>query len=175
MAQYLQLGISYQITFQRDVVVEQAIDEIKSKLAQYVNLNLFDYQETDHHFTFTIKETMIKQQLCAFLEEQFALYHQDYQKQFSVILSEVAAKQSLYEIVGLAKEQQFQFFQHSTIYDYIKLTSWQEIRFKTSLITIFVEGKIIMESYEHYLHYMEKLIRSNSAYSIAGAFRACIQ
>ncbi len=175
MAQYLQLGISYQITIQRDNVVEQAIDEIKNKLAQYIDLNLFDYEETDDHFSFTIKETIIKQQLHPFLKEQFALYNQDYQKQFAIILSEVVAKQSLHEIVELAKEQHFQFFQHSTIYDYIKLASWQEIRFKTSLIAIFIEGKIMMESYNHYLHYMEKLIRSNSAYSIAGAFRACIQ
>ncbi len=34
---------------------------------------------------------------------------------------------------------------------------------------------IVEQSYNHYLHYMQKLVRSNSAYSIAGALRACIQ
>jgi len=109
------------------------------------------------------------------LNEQFALYNEGHGEEFASVLSEIVEKQSLDQIVELAKEKRFRFFQHSSFYDHIKVLPWRTIRVEICSLTFFVEGKILMESYSSHLRYLEKLVRASSRQTIAGAFRACIE
>lgn len=86
-----------------------------------------------------------------FLNEQFALYDERYKDEFSSVLSGVADKQSLDQIVELEKEKRFRFFQHNKVYDYVEISPWRTVRVQTSLLIIFLEGKLLMECYDSYL------------------------
>ncbi|THF77821.1 hypothetical protein [Cohnella fermenti] len=174
MGQYLQLGICYQMLIQKREIAGGPIEQVNREVGKFVDLNLFNVEETDEHISFSIKEKLIEEQLYKFLEEQFALYEGGYQEEFSTVLSEISKRQSFDRIVELAKEKRHYFFQQSDVYDYIKITPWRPVRMKTSLLAILIEGKLAMESYNSYLRYMEKLVRSSSKQTIAGAFRACI-
>ncbi|XID95844.1 hypothetical protein ACF3MZ_15525 [Paenibacillaceae bacterium WGS1546] len=174
MGQYLQLGICHQMWIQKREIAEVSIEQVNREVGKFVDLNLFNFEETEEYICFTIKKKLIEEQLKKFLEEQFALYDEGYEEEFSSVLSEIAEK-SFDKMIELAKEKEFRFFQYSNVYDDIEISPWRTVRVQTSLLVIFVEGKLFMESYNSYLRYLEKLVRASSKQFIAGAFRACIE
>ncbi|WP_405157918.1 hypothetical protein [Paenibacillus sp. FSL H8-0283] len=174
MGQYLQMGICHQMLIGKREIGKTTIDNIKGELGKLVNLELFDFEESEENVSFIIKESVVQEQLHMFLSEQFALYEQVYKEDFSEALSEIAKRQSLGEIIELAEEKEFRFFQHNNVHDSIEISPWQTAQVDTSLFLIFIEGKLLMESYNSFLCYLEKLVRSNSSQAISGAFRAFI-
>ncbi|CAM5779220.1 hypothetical protein [Brevibacillus borstelensis] len=175
MGQYLQAGICYQIVIRKreftDVLTNKQLFE---ELNKEIDISLFDVEETDEHVCFVIKEEIVLGQLHDFMEHQFSLYNQGYADEFATVLSEISKKKSLTDIIELAKEKKSRFFQESDVYQHFKVYSWKSVGAKVSMLTFFVEGKILMECYGNLLRYIEKLVRSNSKQPIAGAFRAFI-
>ncbi|WDM21283.1 hypothetical protein [Paenibacillus polymyxa] len=174
MGQYLQMGICHQMLIEKKGIGKTKIEEIERELGKLVDLRLFDFKETEDIFSFTIMESVVKEQLQNFLKDQFALYDQSYKEDFCSVLSEVAQKQSLEQIVGLAKEMEFRFFQYSDVTDHVAISPWSRVCVETSLMLFFFEGKILMEGYNSYLRYLEKLVRASSRQAISGAFRTFI-
>lgn len=174
MAQYLQMGICHQITIIKQETAEATKERIQSTLGKRVDLNLFNFEETEQQMSYSIKESLIKEQLYDFLKDQFALYDEHYKVEFSSVLSKLAEKQSIGQIIELAKEKEFRFFQQSDLDEYIEISPWRRANVKILLLTFFMEGKLLMECYDSYLRYMEKLVRASSKQAIAGAFRAYI-
>lgn len=175
MGQYLQAGICYQIVIRKreftDVITNEQLCE---ELNKEIDISLFDLEETDEHVRFLIKEEIVLEQLHEFMQQQFLLYNEGYTNEFESILSEISKKKSLTDIIELAKEKQSRFFQESDVLQHFTVFSWKRVGVKVSLLTFFVEGKILMECYNDFLRYVEKLVHSNSKHAIAGAFRAFI-
>lgn len=174
MGQYLQMGICHKMLFGKREIGKTTIDKIKGELGKLVDLELFDFEESEENISFIIKESVVQEQLQMFLSEQFSLYDQSYAEDFSELLSEIKKRQSLDEIIELAKEKEFRLFQHNNVYDIIEISPWQTARVDTSLLVIFIEGKLMMESYNSFLRYLENLVRASSSQAISGAFRAFI-
>ncbi|QZN76208.1 hypothetical protein [Paenibacillus sp. DR312] len=174
MGQYLQMGICHQMLIGKREIGKTTIDNIKGELGKLVNLELFDFEESEENIFFIIKESVVQEQLHMFLSEQFSFYDQSYAEDFSELLSEIEKRKSLVEIIELAEEKEFRFFQHNNVYDSIEISPWQTARVDTSLFAIFIEGKLLMESYNSFLHYLEELVRARSSQAISGAFRAFI-
>lgn len=174
MGQSLQMGICHQMLIGKREIGKTTIEKIKEELGKLANLELFDFEESEENISFIIKESVVQEQLQMFLSEQFSLYDQSYAEDFSELLSEIKKRQSLDEIIELAKEKEFRFFQHNNVYDIIVISPWQTARVDTSLLVIFIEGKLMMESYNSFLRYLESLLRASSSQAISGAFRAFI-
>ncbi|MCM3786215.1 hypothetical protein M3231_24985 [Neobacillus mesonae] len=174
MGKHLQLGICNQIIIRKDRMEKASIDQINIELANRLDMDLFDFEERNEYLIFTIKENVLEEQLSKFLVEQFNLYDEKYEREFSLILTEIAKRQTSAEIVKLATDKEFLFFQQNNIHDFVDISPWQSADVDISLLVIFFEGKLLMESYNSYLHYLEKLVRASSQQSIAGAFRAFI-
>ncbi|MCM3591232.1 hypothetical protein EN829_033710 [Mesorhizobium sp. M00.F.Ca.ET.186.01.1.1] len=175
MGQYLQAGICYQLVIRKrefaDVITtEQLCEELNKEF----DISLFDVEETDEHVRFLIKEAVVLEQLHDFMQQQFSLYDGGYVDIFESILSKISQKKSLTEIIDFAKEKKSRFFNETDVYQHFTVLSWKSIGVKVSLLTFLCEGKILMECYGDFLQYLEKLVRSNSKQTIAGAFRAFI-
>ncbi|WP_339179309.1 hypothetical protein [Paenibacillus sp. FSL R5-0701] len=174
MGQYLQMGICHQMLIRKKEIEKTTIEKIKNELGKLVDLELFDFEESEENVSFIIKESVVQEQLHMFLSEQFSLYDQSYAEDFSELLSEIEKRKSLDEIIELAKEKESRFFQHNNVHDNIEISPWQTARVDTSLFAIFIEGKLLMESYNSFLHYLEELVRASSSQAISGTVRAII-
>ncbi|WP_339298075.1 hypothetical protein MKY92_25290 [Paenibacillus sp. FSL R5-0623] len=174
MGQYLQMGICHQMLIGKREIEKTTIEKITGELGKLVNLELFDFEESEENVSFIIKESVVQEQLHMFLSEQFSLYDQSYAEDFSELLPEIEKRKLLVEIIELAEEKEFRFFQHNNVYDNIEISPWQTAQVDTSLLAIFIEGKLLMESYNSFLRYWENLVRASSSQAISGAFRAFI-
>ncbi|MBT2292683.1 hypothetical protein J7E73_26845 [Paenibacillus albidus] len=174
MGQYLQMGICHQMLIRKNEIEKTTIEKIKGELGKLVDLELFDFEESEADVSFVIKESVVQEQLHMFLSEQFSLYDQSYAEDFSELLSEIEKRKSLVEIIELAEEKEFRFFQHNNVHDSIEISPWQTTRVDTSLLVVYIEGKLLMESYNSFLRYLENLVRASSSQAISGAFRAII-
>ncbi len=175
MGQYLQAGICYQIVIgKREFTDVLTVEQLFEELNKEIDLSLFNLEDTNEHVRFVIKEGIVLEQLHEFMEHQFSLYNAAYKDEFATVLSEISKKKSLATIIELAKEKQFRFFQESDVLQHFTVFSWKRVGVKVSMLTFFVDGKILMECYGDFLQYLEKLVRSNSKHAIAGAFRAFI-
>jgi hypothetical protein len=177
MAQYLQLGICHRITFDKKQLkkLDLTTNDVAEKLSEKMDMALFTCHEDEEEITFVLKEPVLVEQLHDFLKSQFALYStKENQEHFNSILRDISNLQSMLEIVELAKEGSTPNFINNSINEHIEMAPWKRIRVELSLIVILVEGKIIMEDYNDLLHYLENLVRANSGFPIAGAFRAII-
>ncbi|MCC0566263.1 hypothetical protein [Brevibacillus borstelensis] len=175
MGQYLQAGICYEISVRkREFAGVLTTEQLYEELNKEIDMSIFNVEETDEHVRFLIKEEIVLEQLYEFMQQQFLLYNKSYANEFESILLEISQKKSLTEIVELAKEKKSRFFQESDVYQHFTVFSWKSVGAKVSMLTFFVEGKILMECYGDFLQYLENLVRSNSKHAIAGAFRAFI-
>ncbi|NOU53725.1 hypothetical protein HN020_02765 [Brevibacillus borstelensis] len=175
MGQYLQAGICYQIVIRKrefaDVITtEQLCEELKKE----IDISLFNVEETGEHVRFLIKEEIVLEQLHDFMRHQLSLYDGGYVDIFESILSKISQKKSLTEIIDFAKEKKSRFFNETDVYQHFTVLSWKSIGVKVSLLAFVCEGKILMECYGDFMQYLERLVRSNSKQTIAGAFRAFI-
>lgn len=83
-------------------------------LSKEIDVSLFDVKETEEHIRFTIKEAIVLKQLHGFMQHLFSFYDKSYQEDFVFALTETESKQSLAEIVELAKEKKFFAFSSIT-------------------------------------------------------------
>lgn len=179
MGQYLQLGICHRMVVGKEQMEQLKLtkEDIMKKLADRMDMSLFTSQENEEVLYFTLKESVILEQLHGFLQEQFAFYPSTEERvHLDFTLTKLASLQSMQELVKLAEEKSLQNFQSSTIYVYMEAGPWlHQLRLSLSLFLFMVEGKIMMEDYANFLGYVENLIRAKSRFTIAGACRAAIQ
>jgi hypothetical protein len=172
------MGIVHELVISKErlnklnLTQENVIDILNKEM----DLDLFVQYEDDDNIRFELNESVLKDQLSDFMQFQFSLYNEPDEKMiFESTLNAISEITALQEMVALAKEKEFQYFQYNRIYDEIKVSSWDWLKIEISMFVIFVEGKIIMEGYNQFLRYLENVIRSlGNRWSIAGAFRAFI-
>ncbi|MDP4096391.1 hypothetical protein OIN60_06365 [Paenibacillus sp. P96] len=176
MGQYLQLGICHSVTVDKEQLKQHGLAEsdVAMKLGEKMDMALFTCHEAEETVRFTLRESIVLEQLHDFLQGQYSMYPAE-GDQFNPILIKLSKMQSMQEIVELAERQTLQHFQNNSIYEYIEAGPWNRVRLRLSLFVFFIEGKILMEGYNYFLGYLENMVRSNSQYPIAGAFRAVIQ
>jgi len=182
VGEYLKIGIVHKIGFSADDINNSvtSIDVLREGLRQHLDMSLFSIREAEGETQFVICEEIVKSQLHDFLSQQFSLYsHGD-----AVLLERVrdclqAVQQNgntLQSLIDLAENKEFPNFQSSVIYSNFVVSPIKRIRYKVSMFSFFIEGKIFMEEYLDFLKYAETLIRkASSSLSISGAVRAFIQ
>ncbi|MFB5763987.1 hypothetical protein [Paenibacillus medicaginis] len=178
MGQYLQLGICHRITVEREQLKQSGLTEndVVMRLGEKMDMTLFTGHGTEEAVRFTIRESVVLEQLHDFLQDQYSMYPvKKDPDSFNPILMKLSTLHSMREIVELAEGKTLQYFQNNDVYEYMEAGHWNRIRLRLSLFVFFFEGKISMEEYTYFLRYLEHLVRAHSQHTIAGAFRAVIQ
>jgi len=178
LGQYLQLGICSRIVIQKErtAKLNVSIEKVTEALDKVMDMSLFERGDTEEQYIFTIKEFIVLDQLNQFLEFQFSLYpQQHYKESFETALKAVSEQSSLQNILELAKARKFSCFQRNIITDEILVNDWHGLKVEYDMWIMFVEGKLVMETYNNFLRYFEKQVRTSSKnWSISGAFRCFI-
>jgi hypothetical protein len=180
MGQYLQGGICYEIVINREDLLKCNLnnDELDHVLCKEVELSLFNKYDTESEIRYLINEQMILQQLYGFMRSLLAIYSEDDAYLVGDIESALAMieqRTSLKEMIALANEKKYAFFQNNTIVRHVKLNHWDYLRIEMKMIVMILEGKIYMEGYNEFLRFIEALVkRTSKEWEIGGAFRVFI-
>nr|WP_259548258.1 hypothetical protein [Heyndrickxia oleronia] len=178
MGQYLQMGICYQMEVDKKRLDKLGItsEKLMNKLNKNFDLSLYDINETQDEIIIGIKESVMEQ-LHEFTQFQYSMYPQEQWGTdcFESVSEMIGELSTLKELVELAEEGRFPCFQSNKIVDEIKVSAWESLEMKISMLVFFVEGKIFMEGYNSFLKYIENNIRESSKkWEIAGAFKCYI-
>jgi hypothetical protein len=179
MGQYLKMGICNRIVVNKNEVAKHrlSLDTLIESLNCEMDMSLFEMGETEEEYIFTIKESIVSDQLLDFISFQYSLYNQEdpYRKSFDTALQLISEFSTIKEIDGLARKKSLPCFQFSKIDHEIKVKGWDWLRTEVSIWLLFAEGKIIMESYSNFLRFMDRQIREASKnLSISRTFRCFI-
>lgn len=177
---HLQMGICNRIVVEKERMnkLNISIEKVTESLNKNMDMSLFEQNETDQQFIFTISDSIVLEQLYEFLKHQFLLYNQEkpYKECFDSVLKRISECSSLQEIEAIAESKSSPCFQKSIIDDEIMVNEWYWLKVEYTIWVMFVEGKIIMESYNNFLRFLERQVRvSGYKWSISGAFRCFIQ
>lgn len=179
MGQYLHMGLCNRIVIEKERMAKLnvSIEIVIKALNSVIDMSLFELGEPEEQYVFTIKESIVLEQLYQFLQLQFSLYNQQdpYKGCFNKILTAVAEISSLHDIEELAKTKSFPCFQKQVINDEILINEWHWLKVEYEMWIMFVEGKLFMETYNNFLRFIEKQVRvSSEKWLISGAFRCFI-
>jgi hypothetical protein len=180
MSQYMQLGICNRIIIGKERLsqLNLTIEKVIEALSHGLDMSLYEQSETENSLVFSLKESIVMEELVSFLRSQYELYIQEkpYTDDFELAVTMISELNSIEEIEELAKGKSIRCFQRSVIDDEISINDWHWLRVEYSLWLMFVEGKIIMECYNNFLKFTENQVRKTSKeLAIAGAFRCFIQ
>ncbi|MGL4874144.1 MAG: hypothetical protein ACRC30_05785, partial [Clostridium sp.] len=91
------------------------------------------------------------------------------------VLPALEKNKSRTEILELASDRRYQYFQGASYMESVKCGAWNRITVEYNTIVFFLQGKIMMECYDDFMLYIENLIRKSSEYKISGAVKAFIE
>lgn len=176
MGQYIQAGICYQIGASKKDMnrSDVKIDDVKKELGKELSLDLYESGENESEYFFSLKPEIIeKNDLSEFLSEQYKLLNVD-KKYSDGIISRLKETGSAEDIINLAEQKEFANFQDSGTRGLIEC-GWNRIAVGYCTIIFMLEGKILMEAYNDFLLYVERLIRKSSKHRISGAVKVFIE
>jgi hypothetical protein len=179
LGQYLHMGLCNRIVIgkERMAKLNVSIEIVIKALNSVIDMSLFELGEPEDHYVFTIKESIVLEQLYQFLRVQFSLYNQQdsYKRCFNEVLTAVAEISSLQDVEELVNKKSFPCFQRNVINEEILVNEWYWLKVEYDMWIMFVEGKLFMETYNNFLRFLEKQVRvSSEKWSISGAFRCFI-
>jgi hypothetical protein len=166
MGTYLTNGIVQNITIEKRQLEHRkvTIAAINESLKQEINIDCYNYSEDPEAYYWKIKPEMLTPDLARFLDDQFQMYEEEKDQHMQDVIDELTKITTAEEITELAKNKGLAHFQLvNNIMEHIKVI--QENGFDTSilvhysLISYFLDGKIIMECYGRILKYFERNIR----------------
>jgi hypothetical protein len=166
MGTYLTNGIVQNITIEKRKLEHRkvTIAAINESLKQEINIDCYNQSEDATAYYWTIKPEMLKPDLAKFLDTQFQMYSKEKDRYMQDVIDELTKVKTAEEITEIAKNKGLSRFQFiDNIMEHIKVV--QENGFDTSilvhysLISYFLDGKIIMECYGRILKYFERNIR----------------
>lgn len=177
MGQYIQFGICYNLEVDKKQMNSNVVsyDDLVDGLSKEFDLDLYNIHEDDNKYIFSIKNEVLENgKLDPFLLEQYKLFAEPRDKS-EEILNKLKELNKIEEIIEFAQQKPYQNFQYSSMYKTIYCGKWKwKINVQIEMITFFLAGKIMMESYYSFLKYIEALIRKENKYKVSGAIKVLI-
>jgi len=167
MGTYLVTGVVQNITIYKKTVhqYDVPISNVINALQNEVNIECYRRSEDENNFYWKINPEMLEGSFVEFLETQFQMYSGTETDQFmEEAIGEVTKAKSGEKRMALAAQCNLFNFQLITVTDHIEVlhtNGWlkRNIAVGYDLISIFQDGKIIMECYNNILHYFTQNIR----------------
>jgi len=149
--------------------------DLRLGLFKEIPLNLYEVEETEATYSFTLKDDILEaSELIKFLMDQYKLLNVQ-EKTSKEIIARLKNISKVEDIINLAKEKSYPNFQYSTVIGYLYCGEWHHrLMAKYGLLDFYVEGKIIMECYNDFLHYIESLIKRNNPHRVSEAVKVMI-
>jgi hypothetical protein len=166
MGTYLFNGIVRNITTRKSEVKQKhiAIATVTEALRKELNIDYYNHTEDSNYHYWNIKPEMLTNNLTAFLDAQFQMYRDKKDKEMQEVINKITSMKTAEEIIALADAKIFSYFQSIDASTHIKVmrdNGFSElILVQYSLISYFMDGKIIMECYKDIFKYFETNIRS---------------
>jgi len=181
MGEYLSQGICVEIVIEKSIIESQNtnIEDLEEKLKEEVDLSLYFLIESDEYFIWELKEEYFeKEKLKNFLKDFYEDYfvNKEYKERVSEVFEKIENCNDKKEIIELAlnKRMGFQMLEYDKYLKFGKY-NWKKGRFYFHLITLSLDGKIIIECYQDLLLYLEKIIRYKyEKYDISGSLKFMI-
>ena len=163
MGTYLATGIVQCITIDKryqDITPGKIIEQLRNEL----DIDCYNYSEDVSGYYWRIKPEVLEDGLVEFLDTQFKMYKNIQDKSMETALEELDKAKNGDEIIALASSKTLiRFRLLEPIIHYIKVIRDNgfddDITVYYSLISYFLDGKIIMECYNNILKYFEHNIR----------------
>jgi hypothetical protein len=170
MGTYLVNGIVKDILIPKKHISYPAItiDNITTSLQNELNLDYYNFSEDTDGYYWEIQPKVLEGNLTAFLTAQFNMYKPKSESKKEACMEEAILKiqgaANGQEIIDLACSKKLISFQLvDYIMEYLPVTFDKgfsdSVRAHFSMMTYFMDGKIIMECYGNILKYFEHLIR----------------
>ncbi len=170
MGTYLVTGIVQDITIRKKDIETYDIDfdEVVGKLNKEVDMNCYTFTEDDLYYYWNIIPKTLECNLADFLDAQFQMYDkektQNTQNMMNEVVNQVRGAKTGEQLLALAAEKrgdEFRIIEHVSHFVSVRRKNGFQERIKVyyRLISIFMDGKIIMECYNNILSYFEQTIR----------------
>jgi hypothetical protein len=169
MGTYLATGIVQEIVIdKRDIKSKDITSDILQRhLKDKLDITCYNYSENSDQYLWKIKPEIIELGLTEFLDTQFSMY-KDYKDKYMIkTLDQLTKAKTATEIILLALSGDLINFQLlKPITHHIRVTrdnGFDEIIILSyRIISYFLDGKIIMETYNNIFRYFEHNIRLQS-------------
>lgn len=177
MGEYIQEGLCYRVKVSKTRMENNKInyEEIMEGLVKEIPLKLYDGEETENNYSFTLKDEILENgQLTEFLTEQYKLLNAN-EDELEEIIAKLRNLNKSDEIIKFAKEKSYENFQFNSIYHNLDCGKWRKsIIIEYELVNFYVVGEIVMECHNEFLRYIETLIKQNNAYKVSEAVKIMI-
>ena len=139
-----------------------------------INTSLYNFREQDNSYIFTIKdELLVADNLIDFLKDFFCdIYDEENLNIYcDDIYEDIKLKKSTDELIKFAKEKFHQNFQFSRSRNSVTAPFMEQIYLEYEYIVLYLNGKTIMECYNEFFSYLEKLLRARHSHPHSGAMK----
>jgi hypothetical protein len=182
MGTYLATGIVKEIIIDKKRIKypDITVDKIANRLNDELDLNNYNFTEDLEGYYWRIKPEMLASDLVAFLEAQFLMYQDSFDKYMQETIDRLKEVSSHEEVIELAKNETLMNFRSmSEIIEYITVKRdngfGEGVMVFYSLIAYFMDGKILTEGLGNSLRYFESAIRlQKDKYPIADCVKVMI-
>lgn len=163
MGQYLAIGLVCKFTIEKD-----NLEKCKKNIAEFEQMQsesigydiaLYNREETDEYFKYSIKDEILENNTIPFLKEVYPLLYSGYKSEDDFILKDLELKNAK-EILELAEDKPDECFQMDNYAetDYID-AGFSSIRmYYNEIIMLALEGKISMECYGTIFSFAKKCV-----------------
>ncbi|MCC8398677.1 MAG: hypothetical protein LN569_05280 [Rickettsia endosymbiont of Labidopullus appendiculatus] len=152
MGTYLTVGIVQNIAVDKRRIKypDITVDHITRQLNDELNLNYYNYSEDNDGYYWEIKPQTLEGNLVDFLDAQFQMYTSTKYSDMQEVIEKLTKTKNGEEIIKLAADKHFVNFQLvKQIIEHVGIIRdngfSEQIRLYYSLISYFMDGKIILE------------------------------
>ena len=151
-------------------------DVFKSDFESQSNINtrLYNFREQDNGYIFTIKdELLVADNLICFLKDFFCdIYDEkDLKVYCDDIYEDIKSKHSAVDLIKFAQDKPHQSFQICYSRNSVTGPFMEQIYLEYEYIVLYLNGKAIMECYNEFFSYLEKLLRARHKHPRSGAMK----
>ncbi|HJD57016.1 MULTISPECIES: hypothetical protein [Rickettsieae] len=182
MGTYLTVGIVQNIAVDKRRIKypDITVEHITRRLNDELNLDYYNYSEDNDGYYWEIKPQTLEGNLVDFLDAQFQMYTSKKHSNMQEVIEKLTKTKNGEEIIKLAADEHFVNFQLvEQIIEYVEVIRdngfSEHICLCYSLISYFMDGKIIMEGYGGMFRYFEHNIRlQREKYPLADCIKVMI-
>lgn len=180
MGRYLAIGLVIEQTISKknyseeDFTKQNLISELEKRF--YFKSNLYDLEEYENEYKFTIKQELIESELIPFLNVFYKeITKNDSYSDYEEVINILEDKND--DWLEIAKEKSHQNYQIDTYGDpdILRLKFGRKIYIDYKTILLSMEGKILMEDYGRLFNFFKYCIENTyKEFAISGAIRVYI-
>lgn len=170
MGTFLHIGLRARLSASKAESPAQT-DALRTHLRNAIDLSIYDEQESDNEFVWSLKPDLIENELVPFLRKQFSLIPSEGKRDSrQETLAELTSIKTVAELETWCEEAE-SYIGHWDGYDSLTIGEGrQRQRIAVETFVFVSEGKIMMETYGGVFDYFETLIGlANPEFQLAKA------